>query len=82
MKVLRSRSVRTRYWIRCKRGLRGITLGADAAKAVGVRAVLEDQAIFGVDLYAAGLGGTIEGMFTEMLAGPGAVRATLEKYTA
>ena len=37
--------------------------------------------IFGVDLYAAGLGERIEGMVKELFAGEGAVRATLHKYT-
>lgn len=63
----------------------GINLGDTAEaeqSAAGVRALLQDRAIFGVDLYAAGLGKRIEGMFTEMLAGPGAVRATLAKYIA
>lgn len=38
--------------------------------------------IFGVDLYKLGLVNKIEGMFMEMLSGPGAIRATLKKYTA
>ena len=33
-----------------------------------------------VDLYAAGLGDKIEGLFREMLAGPGAVRSTLKAH--
>ena len=36
--------------------------------------------VFGLDLYAAGLGEQIEGMVKELYAGPGAVRATLHKY--
>ena len=36
--------------------------------------------VFGLDLYEAGLGEKIEGMVTELYAGPGAVRKTLEKY--
>ena len=32
------------------------------------------------DLYADGIGDTIEGMVREMLAGKGAVRNTLRKY--
>ena len=31
-------------------------------------------------LYKAGVGEKIEDMFREMLAGPGAVRATIHKY--
>ena len=37
--------------------------------------------VFGVDLYAVGLGEKIESMAKELFAGPGAVRATLHKYT-
>ena len=36
--------------------------------------------IFGVDLYAVGLGEQIEGMVKELYAGNGAVRKTLHKY--
>jgi len=42
--------------------------------------ILKDASIFAVDLYEAGLGEKIEGMFAELIAGPGAVRATLKKY--
>ena len=38
--------------------------------------------VFGVDLYAAGLGERIEGMARELFAGPGAVRKTLHKYVS
>ena len=37
--------------------------------------------VFGVDLYAVGLGEKIESMAKELFAGPGAVRKTLHKYT-
>jgi len=56
--------------------LQGTSLGDTASN---VRAILADSAIFGVDLYAAGLGERIEGMFYEMLTGPGAVRKTLDR---
>lgn len=45
-----------------------------------LRPILSNTALFGVDLYAAGLGEKIEGFFKEMIAGPGAVQSTLEKY--
>ncbi|MHB0865041.1 mannitol dehydrogenase family protein [Paenibacillus sp. SEL3] len=45
-----------------------------------VRCLLEDDKLFGVRLYEIGLGDKIEAMFHEMLAGPGAVRSTIEKY--
>jgi len=38
--------------------------------------------VFGVDLYAAGLGQRIENMTAELYAGPGAVRRTLHKYVS
>ena len=40
--------------------------------------ILPDAGIFGVDLKAAGLADKIEGYFTEMLGGSGAVRGVLE----
>ncbi|MDF2921268.1 MAG: dioxygenase [Paenibacillaceae bacterium] len=57
--------------------LQGVKLGDTASN---VSAILSDAAIFGVNLYEVGLGEKIEGMFYEMLAGPGAVRRTLEKH--
>ena len=36
--------------------------------------------VFGLDLYEAGFGEQIEGMVSELFAGPGAVRKTLHKY--
>lgn len=57
--------------------LQGVKLGDTVS---GVRAILEDEQLFGVKLYDIGLGEKIEGMFYELLAGPGAVRSTLYKY--
>lgn len=57
--------------------LEGIELGDEQAN---IKPLLEKESIFGLDLYAARLGEKIEGFFLEMLAGPGAVRKTLEKY--
>jgi fructuronate reductase len=42
--------------------------------------ILSNPALFGVDLYEAGLADKVTCMLREMLAGPGAVRATLRKY--
>ena len=47
-----------------------------------MKPVLSNAHIFGVNLYDAGLGDKIEGMFREEIAGIGAVRATLKKYLA
>lgn len=57
--------------------LKGVKLGDTSSN---VKQIISNTSIFGVDLYAVGLGEKIEGMFHEMLAGPGAVRRTLEKY--
>lgn len=45
-----------------------------------LREILANESIFATDLCKAGLAERIEGMFLELLAGPGAVRATLHKY--
>lgn len=45
-----------------------------------VAPILSDEKIFGINLYEAGLGELTEQYFTEMLAGKGAVAATLFKY--
>ncbi len=42
--------------------------------------ILENEALFGVDLYKAGLGSKIEEMFKEQISGPGSIRTTLIKY--
>lgn len=46
----------------------------------GLEKLLSDRKIFGSDLYEIGLGEKIESYLREMLAGRGAVRATLKKY--
>lgn len=45
-----------------------------------VKPILENEKIFGVNLYEAGMAESVCGYLKEMLAGPGAVRATLKKY--
>ena len=59
-----------------------LELGASDAAAVHAAAepILSNVEIFTLDLYAAGLGEKIEGFLLEMLAGPGAVAATIHKY--
>lgn len=52
----------------------------DSASDAVLAPVLSNPALFAVDLCEAGLAGKIGGMLREMLAGPGAVRGTLEKY--
>nr|MCR5402778.1 mannitol dehydrogenase family protein [Butyrivibrio sp.] len=61
--------------------LKGVSLGDDAAKIhTALCPILSNANIFGSNLYEAGLGEKIEGLFGELIAGPGAVRATLKKY--
>ncbi|MGX7199314.1 mannitol dehydrogenase family protein [Enterococcus nangangensis] len=62
--------------------LSGIELGYTGEVHDTVKDILSNASIFGSDLYAAGLGEKIEGFFQELIAGPGAVRATLKKYLA
>lgn len=57
--------------------LANVSLGAQTSN---VKSILSNESIFGINLYEVGVGEKIEGMFHEMLAGPGAVRNTLEKY--
>ena len=47
-----------------------------------LKALYSRADVFGVDLYAVGLGEKIEGMVKELYAGNGAVRKTLHKYVA
>ncbi|MCM1296311.1 MAG: hypothetical protein NC311_12290 [Muribaculaceae bacterium] len=57
----------------------GIRLG-EKVDGESLRSVLSDAKIFGVDLYAAGMAGTVIGCLDEMAAGKGAVCRTLQKY--
>jgi len=61
-----------------KKYVGGIKLGDTDIKDA-VRPILSDKNIFGVDLYEHGLGEKAEGYLIEMLAGPGAVKKTLER---
>ena len=58
----------------------GIKLGQTTDVEPIIRPILKDEQIFGVDLYEVGLANLVCQYFTEMIAGVGAVRATLEKY--
>ena len=59
--------------------LTGMTLGG-SIDAEQLRPILSDASIFAVNLYDCGLADTVIGYFAELMAGPGAVRATLKKY--
>jgi len=60
-----------------KNALSGISLGQTGSFHNKLEPILSNSAYFAVNLYEAGLGEKIEGLFTQMLAGPGAVRKTL-----
>ena len=60
--------------------LAGVKVGEPASVGSALQPILSNPALFAVDLYEAGLGGKVEGMFKELIAGPGAVRTTLQKY--
>jgi len=61
--------------------LSGITLGKPDQAAVHgkLEPILSNPALFGVNLYEAGLGRQVEDRFAEMIAGPGAVREVLSR---
>ncbi len=58
----------------------GFELGKEADVEAALKGILEDAKIWGVNLYEVGMAEKVIGYFTEMIAGPGAVRATLKKY--
>ncbi len=60
--------------------LEGIELGSDINVSERLKPVLSNSQLFAVNLYEVGLGEKVEGYFREMIAGVGAVRATLKKY--
>ena len=45
-----------------------------------LKPILSNERLFFTDLYKDGVGEKIEDMFREMIAGPGAVKATIHKY--
>lgn len=59
--------------------LAGMTLGGEI-DAEKLRPILSDASVFAVDLYECGLACKVIDYFKELMAGPGAVRATLKKY--
>ncbi len=59
-----------------------IRLGENVDVEAKLKPVLENAKIFGVNLYEAGLDTLVCQYFSELIAGTGAVRAVLKKYTA
>ncbi len=62
--------------------LSGVKLGEPESVNGKLDSILGNASIFGVSLYAAGLADKVTAYVKEMLAGRGAVRATLKKHLA
>lgn len=62
--------------------VKGISLGDTTIAEGALKPILSNEKIFAVNLYEVGLGAKIEEMFLELIAGKGAVRATLKNYLA
>lgn len=60
--------------------IEGLKLGELEGAEEKLRPILENAAIFGINLYEAGLADQVLDYFKELAAGPGAVASTLEKY--
>lgn len=60
--------------------LDGITFGEPDSVGDKLKPILSNVNIFGIDLYEAGIGGQIEQLVKEELAGAGAIRATLKAH--
>ena len=57
-----------------------IVVGKPETLKEQLKPILSNERLFYTDLYKDGVGEKIENMFREMLAGPGAVKATIHKY--
>lgn len=62
--------------------LSGIVVGRPETFTDQLRPILSNERIFFTNLYENGLGEKIETMFRDMLAGPGAIKATVHKYVS
>lgn len=62
--------------------LADIVIGDPSSLTDQLKWILSNENVFFIDLYKAGIGTLIEDMFREEIAGPGAVRATIQKYLA
>ena len=61
-----------------QKSLGGIRLGEPQIDDEALKPILSNANLFGVDLYDADLGGKVEHLFSQMLAGTGAVRLALK----
>ena len=62
--------------------LEDIVVGDPSTLKDQLKWILSNESVFFINLYEAGIGTLIEDMFREEIAGPGAVRATVQKYLA
>ena len=60
--------------------LKDIAIGNSDSLKDQLKPILSNVNIFGSDLYEVGIGELIEDMFRDLIAGKGAIRATLKKY--
>ncbi len=60
--------------------LKNIEVGKPETYTGQLAPILSNAHIFGIDLYQAGIGEKVEGMFIELIGGNGAIRATLKKW--
>lgn len=60
--------------------LKDVIVGEPESFTNQLKPILSNERIFFTNIYEAGLGEKIETMFREMLAGPGAIKATVHKY--
>lgn len=60
--------------------LKEIVIGKPETFTEQLKPILSNERLFFVDLYTTGVAEKIEEMFREMIAGKGAVRATIHKY--
>ena len=70
-----------RCWLSCRPSSAPLEVKEGEQDFSCLKALYSRADVFGVDLYAVGLGEKIEGMVKELYAGNGAVRKTLHKYT-
>lgn len=61
--------------------LKDIVVGKPETFTDQLKSILSNERVFFIDLYKAGVGEKIEMMFREMIAGVGAIRETVHKYT-
>lgn len=57
-----------------------IVFGKPESLTDQLKPILSSETMFGINLYDAGIGEKIEGIFRELIAGKGAVRETIHKY--